>query len=187
MKRDFAALRFAEDGNISDRVYWYLAEFPVKEGERVLAPVGVHDRLQCAVVERTLCAEEENAPYDMSLLKRIASREGARKLTLCGQELLEFGGVKYDKKHFTRFGKAVLAREEPAPALFVYGFRLLRGPVDGALFEALAAADECAVLFGEEGKAAFERLYSFARGKEEALTALGTTEETCFRLKEKLL
>ena len=61
MKYDFALLRFAEDKNISDRGYWYLSGFPVAAGERVLAPVGMHDRLQCAVVERSLSAAAEDA------------------------------------------------------------------------------------------------------------------------------
>ena len=74
----FAALRFTEDENIRDRVYWYRCPFGTRAGERVLAPVGSHDRLQCARVERVLLAEEGDAPYDPALLKDVAAPLGAR-------------------------------------------------------------------------------------------------------------
>ena len=80
----FAALRFAEDGNLSDRTYWYRCDFALSPGERVLAPVGPHDRLQRAVVERVLEAGAENAPYDLRLIKSVAARDGARLLRAGG-------------------------------------------------------------------------------------------------------
>ena len=76
----YAALRFAEDKNIADRTYWYISGFPVRVGEQALAPVGPHDRLQRAVVERVVEADEKNAPYDARLLKRVAAKAGARRL-----------------------------------------------------------------------------------------------------------
>ena len=70
----FAALRFYKDLNIGDRLYWYLSEFPVCAGEKVFAPVGTRNRLQKAIVERTAKADKENAPYDISLIKKIEAR-----------------------------------------------------------------------------------------------------------------
>lgn len=100
----FAALRFFEDENISDRIYWYLCPFLLREGERVLAPVGYRDGLQLACVERIYSASAEQAPYDMRFIKRVAAKYGARKLPLGGGFCTEFGGVRYDSKRYTRFG-----------------------------------------------------------------------------------
>ncbi len=102
---DFAALRFTEDENIADRVYWYLCDFPVKEGEGVLAPVGAHNRLQFARVERTLSCAEENAPYDLRLIKRVAAKYGARRLSLSSvKNCRDLGGVRCGGKRFTGYG-----------------------------------------------------------------------------------
>lgn len=162
MKRLFVALRFAEDKNISDRMYWYLSEFPLSLGERVLAPVGMHDRIQCAVVERTLEAEENDAPYDIRLIKRVEARAGARKLVAGGEELLEFGGIKYDEKHYTRFGQLLLARQMPdRAALDGLGVTKVSERAD---FTELAHTNGCMLVVGREGRRMFEALISFCRG-----------------------
>ena len=109
----FAALRFAEDANLSDRAYWYRCPFPVRVGERVLAPVGVHNRLQRAEVGRVLEGAEEDAPYDARLIKCVAARAGARKLSAGGQAFYELGGVRYDEKHYTRFGRVLVGGAAP--------------------------------------------------------------------------
>ena len=67
----FAALRFPEDGNIADKTYWCACSFPVCVGERVLAPIGMRNRLQCAVVEEVRTCEGSKAPYDLSLIKWV--------------------------------------------------------------------------------------------------------------------
>lgn len=103
MTYDFAALRFIEDENIAGRVYWYLAGFPVTAGEFVLAPVGSHNRLQLARVEKTLSAARSSAPYDPQLCKRVEAPYGARKLVVQRAVCFELGGVKYDEKHYTHF------------------------------------------------------------------------------------
>ena len=111
----FAALRFTEDENIRARVYWYRCACETKAGERVLAPVGSHDRLQCARVERVLFAEEGDAPYDPALLKDVAAPLGARSFLWEGRTCFELGGVRYDQKRFTRFRVfACLFGEPPA-------------------------------------------------------------------------
>ena len=108
MVRTFAALRFTAAANLSDRTYWYLSPFPLREGMRVLAPVGAHDRLQCAAVERVLAAEERDAPYDMRCIKQTAAPLGARRIALPQGFLLELGGLAYDQKHYTRLGRIVV-------------------------------------------------------------------------------
>ena len=180
MKYDFALLRFAEDKNIADRLYWYLTDFPVSVGEEVLAPIGMHDRLQCARVERTLAAEGKDAPYDVRLIKRLAARRGARKLVLGGAEFLEFGGLRYDEKHYTRFGRVLFSRELPADRTELNGYGITKIVENGDLGE-LARANGGVLLIGEEGERAFAALISFCRGKTE----LGG--ETAALLREKLL
>ena len=73
----FAALRFAEDENLADRTYWYRCPFAVAEGEKVFAPVGPHDRIQRASVERVLEGDAAHAPYDVRFLKSVAAQCGA--------------------------------------------------------------------------------------------------------------
>ena len=124
----FAALRFTEDENIRDRVYWYRCAFRNKGGERVLAPVGSHDRLQCARVERVLFAEEGDAPYDPALLKDVAAPLGARSFLWEGRTCFELGGVRYDQKRFTRFRVFACLFGEP-PASAPAGYALV--PVSG--------------------------------------------------------
>lgn len=105
MTYDFAALRFTEDENIADRVYWYLCDFPVKEGEGVLAPVGAHNRLQFARVECTLSCAEEDAPYDLRLIKRVAAKYGARRISLSSvKNCRDLGGLRCGGKRFTGYG-----------------------------------------------------------------------------------
>ena len=109
----YVALRFADDGNLSERLYWYECPFPIREGERALAPVGVHDRLQCGIVERVRRGGEP--PYDVRLLKRAATKLYSRRLPL-SVPCRELGGVKYDEKHYTRFGAFVCAASFPSPS-----------------------------------------------------------------------
>lgn len=114
MKRTFAALRFTEDENIADKTYWYACDFMAREGEQVLAPVGAHNRLQRAVIERICEAEERAAPYDIKLIKRVAAKYGARKFPLnCVSNCRELGGVKIDEKRYSKFG-AYLSCDFPA-------------------------------------------------------------------------
>lgn len=108
----FAALRFMWDSNLSNRTYWYTLPFVSKVGARVLAPVGMRDKLQCAVVERILEADARRAPYDARLLKAVAAPLGARKIVLDGVSCRELGGVLYDEKHYTRLGRVIVGNAE---------------------------------------------------------------------------
>lgn len=150
----FAALRFAEDGNLADRTYWYRSDLPLSVGERVLAPVGVHDRLQRAVVEHVLDAEEGNAPYDMRFIKRVAAKYGARRLTAGGAVFRELGGIRYDEKHYTRFGRVLVGAQLPPAArgrLGEYGVAALYcTEEDGRaeILRALSCERGCALVYG---------------------------------------
>ena len=202
----FAALRFTEDENIRDRVYWYRCPFGTRAGERVLAPVGSHDRLQCARVERVLLAEEGDAPYDPALLKDVAAPLGARSFFWEGRMCFELGGVRYDQKRFTRFHVFACLFGD-APASSPAGYTLV--PVSGGedlfereetfeLFARLAALREGALLCGEEGtlKLLASALLELAGAKgkvrisslgaEGYLADLGYPKEVLERLKTKL-
>lgn len=181
MKALFAALRFCEDKNLADRLYWYLSEVPLSAGEKVLAPVGMHDKLQCAEVVRTVEAEEGEAPYDVRLIKRVAAKYGARKLVLGGREFLEFGGVKYDQKHYTRFGQVLLTGSAPPDREELLACGVTKVISDGDL-EEVARTSGCVLLTGEAGRRAFEALLAFCRGGE-----IGIGGDTASLLREKLL
>ena len=99
----YVALRFAEDANIADRVYWYRCAFPVNVGEQVFAPVGSHDRIQRAQVERTSAAPPQGLYY----LKSVAAKCGAFRRMCADTVVFETGGLSYDAKHFTRFGRVL--------------------------------------------------------------------------------
>ena len=189
MTYSFAALRFFGDKNISDRIYWYLTGIPLKIGDSVLAPVGMHDRLQLARVEKTLSASGEDAPYDVRLLKSVEAMHGARKLVADGTELLEFGGVRYDEKHFTPFGRLLLAKELPQALdeLKDYGVTDILGEEEDDPYEKIANARGCVVAVGKGGEEVFKSLLEFVRGINKPLYDIGVTTQQLAHLKEKLL
>lgn len=165
MEHRFVALRFLEDENLCDRVYWYRTDFALKEGERVLAPVGTHDRLQCAVVERTLSATAENAPYDAALVKSVAAKYGARKLMAGDTPCLELGGVRYDEKRYTQFRRILIADRLPSDlsGLRAYGVtRFL--PAGETSLEEIAEIETCVLLYGASARLQAENIFSAVRG-----------------------
>lgn len=184
-KRTFAALRFTEDENLRDRVYWYLAEFPVCAGEEVIAPVGPHGRLQKGRVERVRLSEEEDAPYDVRLIKRVVAKYGERRLSFGETTAYEFGGIRYDSRHFTAYHVLVYAETEPEDADMVWGYGLSaikRDPAlgDGELYAELARGRGL-LLAGGEGKEICGLLRGFVGGDPGAvarLVSLGLRGET---------
>lgn len=108
----YAALRFAEDENIADRVYWYRCPFPAAAGEKVFAPVGAHDRLQRAEVVRV--RTDGKCPCEERLLKTVAARCGAFRRRIGDTVVFETGGLAYDAKHFTRYGQVLFGTWEGA-------------------------------------------------------------------------
>lgn len=168
--RRYAAVRFTEDVNLADRVYWYLADGDLNVGEDVFAPVGSHDRLQRARVEAVVAAEDGDAPYDPRLCKRVAARCGRRRLLADGVECAEFGGICYDGKRYTAFGRALFGEKRPAvlDELARYGVTEVV-PAENAL-RAIARARGCVFVWGAGANACAEGLLEFLRtgtGAEE--------------------
>ena len=189
---DFAALRFTEDANIRDRVYWYVTEIPVKENEEVLAPVGSHDRLQKARVERVCSANERSAPYDVRLIKHVEAKYGARGVRIGDVVCREFGGVRYDDRHYTRFGVTLYADTmSESGDLEEYGISaVFMSPElhDDAVFRTIALGHG-ALLVGGEGRKICEMLFSLVKGEEDALNflrSLGFAEGEIGALKNRL-
>lgn len=187
MKDTFAALSFPADVNLAGRIYWYRLDFVAAEGEKVLAPIGPHDRLQCATVEKILLADEEDAPYDLRLIKRVAARYGDRRAGHEGK-ILEFGGVRYDEKHYTPFRRLFLAREEPAEEdTEALGITLrYTGGECPAFYEAFARERGAVLVTGGEGEKIFKSLYAFLRGDGDARLLRGVSEKTAAELEAKL-
>ncbi len=162
----FCALRFTEDANLSSRVYWYLTDLPLAEGDLVLAPVGVHDKLQRARVERT--AKENAPPYDPALCKRVAARAGARGFCVNGVRFFDVGGVRYDDRHYVRFGRAIFSDEEAelSEELLSYGVKSAVSaegdPLD--VLEEIARAEGCILVRGKGAFGAAEELLRVLRG-----------------------
>lgn len=167
----FAALRFYQDKNICDRLYWYLAEFPVCAGERVFAPVGGRNRLQKAVVERTAEAEKENAPYDIALVKKIEARCNMQSFPLGDGVCIDLGGIRYDDRHYTHFYRIAFCEKKELS--FQEKTALKERGFDGFL----RTDEDCSVvqnssrvlIFGADARNVAEKIVRAARGEKEEL------------------
>lgn len=155
----FAALRFTEDPNLRDRVYWYISTIPVEENERVLAPVGPHDRLQCARVERVSRGTEE--PYPAALCKRVAAKYGAREIA---HGCFELGGVRYDDRHYTRFGHILIAQELLDISELPFPVTVIAE--EEHCLEKIAAAKDCVLLCGTWVREIASVILKIARDEE---------------------
>lgn len=68
----FVALEYPDDINVAGRLFWYgCRDGSVTVGDSVSAPLGRHDRLQTAIVRKTVWATEEDAPYPLHLIKYV--------------------------------------------------------------------------------------------------------------------
>lgn len=180
-KRTFAALRFIEDGNIAGNVYWYLCAIPVKAGEQVLAPVGAHNRLQCARVERVLVTEEKDAPYDLRLVKSVEAKLGARRLTAGRVVCFELGGVRYDEKRYTRFRRVLYteaskaAADEARELLGEYGVTRILPAEKGCEAEILGElrGGGCVLLTGADARTSAEAILAAVRGEGDRAYEFG--------------
>ena len=187
MKYLFAALRFFEDGNISDRAYWYLCDFMVRAGDEVFAPVGMRNRLQKACVERVLSAEEEDAPYDVALCKHVAAKCGDRTRAAGDFICHEMGGVKYDEKRYTAFGRVLVSDETPQTLSVLAELGVDEAVCADDVGDALRALLKTrgrALLYGKEARETARVLLYLARGQEAE--GLGLTERERRALAEKL-
>lgn len=173
MTEHFASLRFFEDERISDKLYWYLSGFRLREGEEVLAPVGMHNRLQRAVAERVLDADRGHAPYDLRFIKRVEARYGERRLVFGNCVCFELGGLRYDEKRYTRYRRilfsAQIPDEEELKKLRAYGVaEVLTGSAE-ELVRRGALAEHCVLLAGEYARESASEILSCVRGNETDL------------------
>ncbi len=68
----FTAIEFVDDPNVVGLKYWYVCPFEeVKEGDRVIAPLGRHNGLQQGVVREVRFELPHNAPYPLYLIKYV--------------------------------------------------------------------------------------------------------------------
>lgn len=68
----FVAVEFVDDDNVRGYTYWYICDFKdVEVDDKVIAPLGRHNRVQAGVVRRVLIADEFEAPYPMYGIKRV--------------------------------------------------------------------------------------------------------------------
>lgn len=68
----FVAIDFVDDPNVSGYGYWYICEIAgVAIGDKVIAPIGKHDKLQEGIVRNIIFDYEYNAPYPMYGIKYI--------------------------------------------------------------------------------------------------------------------
>ena len=186
MKYLFAALRFFEDGNISDRAYWYLCDFTVKAGDEVFAPVGMRNRLQKARVERVLSAEEEAAPYDVALCKHVAAGCGDRTRVAGDFMCYEMGGIRYDEKRYTAFGRVLVSDKNPQTLSVLEDLGVDEAVCADDVGDALHALLKTrgrALLYGKEARETARVLLCLARGQE---AGYGLTERERRALAEKL-
>lgn len=185
MKR-FVKLSFPADENLFGRAYWYLSDFPVSLGEKVLAPIGLHNKLQLACVEEVV---EGESPLEERALKRLAAKYGARKLIADGATYLEFGGARYDGKHYTPFCKLLLTEERPESMgeLLTYApIALVEGDARKAsYYEKILRSENCVLLYGESGRTGFFNLLELMRGREDPLKEIALKRATIAGLKEK--
>ncbi|MGN0808104.1 MAG: hypothetical protein ACI4MN_06650 [Candidatus Coproplasma sp.] len=76
----FVALEYPDDINVAGRLFWYgCRDESIAEGDYVLAPLGRHNRLQKAIVCKTLWATQEQAPYPLHIIKYVKCRYGERE------------------------------------------------------------------------------------------------------------
>lgn len=142
MKNYICTVEFVRDKNLINRVYWYRSDFPIEVGDEIVAPIGVHNKLQSGVV-RSVYIEEENgelvrvkpshtlfsvgsggrvcAPYPIDKLKTVVCKYGYRRVKLPScRNARDLGGLFYDERHLTAYGN-FLRGDIPSGDLFAYG------------------------------------------------------------------
>lgn len=173
------SLCFAEDENIAQKTYFYLCPFPVETGEKVFAPVGAHNRLQRAQIVRVYGADGKDAPCCPQFLKTVAAKCGAFRRKIGGRIVYETGGLAYDEKRFTQFGRVLFGEWEGAAA----GVTPVRAEDAAAALEKLLSEDGCVLLTGREAARTAQMLLLLAGVTERdacaRLTACGAQAEHC--------
>ncbi len=142
MKNYICTVEFVRDKNLINRVYWYRSDFPIEVGDEIVAPIGVHNKLQSGVV-RSVYIEEGagelvrakpshtlfsvgsggcvRAPYPLDRLKTVVCKYGYRRVKLPScRNVRDLGGLFYDERHLTAYGN-FLRGEISSGNLFAYG------------------------------------------------------------------
>ncbi len=118
---EYVGLQFVYDPNICNKVYWYYnIRFDLKVGDRVIAPIGVHDKLQCAKICKIVHAEGFDGVKFYSepivnnkWIRYVEMPYNRRRIKLSVTEnTRELGGFFYDFKHITFF-KRFLRSDAP--------------------------------------------------------------------------
>lgn len=162
----YCALLFIADANLSDREYWYKCAFPLVVGDRVIAPVGIHNKLQLGRVVRVVA----EPPFDIRLMKEVVAREGDRVLYANGVRAFEAGGVRYDGKHYTRYHQALFAEKAPVKRdqFMEYGVtRFLRARGEETI-KAIAHTGACVLVYGEGADQTGAALLAILKGERES-------------------
>lgn len=76
----FVAVEFPDDVNVKGYYFWYICgQDGAEAGDKVIAPLGRHNRVQEGIIRSVRYAKEEDAPYPMHSIKRIKSLKKADK------------------------------------------------------------------------------------------------------------
>ena len=68
----FTAVEFDKDPKVAGNTYWYLCPFAdIKEGAKVVAPLGKHNGEQVGIVRKVEFADEFTSPYPVAYIKKI--------------------------------------------------------------------------------------------------------------------
>lgn len=138
------SLEFEMDKNLLHRKYMYKVYFRADLGEKLVAPVGPHNKLQIGVVKELFVLEEEKLYRVLPAYSESSSKDGARlkyplsamKSVVCKYSFRkaaitdcvnarDLGGVLYDGKHLTAYGgfvRADIPRKPPSDYNFAAVF-----------------------------------------------------------------
>lgn len=122
-------------------------------------------------------SDAEHSPYDVRYLKTVAAKCGAFRRKIDGQIVYETGGLAYDEKRFTRFGRVLFGDWEGVAV----GVTPVRADEVCAALEKLLLTDGCALLTGRAAATAVQMMLLLAGVKAgdacARLTACGAQAE----------
>lgn len=68
----FVSVEFVDDPNVVGYTYWYICNIEgVKVGDKVIAPLGHHNKLQEGLVREVRICDDSQAPFPIHLIKNI--------------------------------------------------------------------------------------------------------------------
>ena len=101
--------------------------------------------------------------------------------------VLDFGGCRFDDRHYTRFGRILLAEEGFEGSEEFSGFMQFEAPMSeiDAVVNAILQG-KCVVLFGKEGKELAGKFLLLLKGDPAYFRGLGYEKDTLSALSERL-